>query len=70
MTKEQFRSIRIKLALTQQAWGEYLGYGTNGANRIISDMEAGRKSISPQIALLAQMYERHGVPDDIVAASG
>jgi hypothetical protein len=70
MTPAEFRAVRIKLTITQQAWGEYLGYGANGANRIICDMEAGRKSISPQIALLVQMYERHGVPDDIVAASG
>jgi transcriptional regulator with XRE-family HTH domain len=61
MAPDEFRSIRLALGLTLEQWGQALGYQGPSIRQTVSNMEAGRKPISRQIALLAAMYQKHGL---------
>ena len=65
MTGPEFRAIRKHLGLTLYAWGRALGYSGN-RNTIqcaVQRYEKGERDIPPWIAKLAEMYERHGIPE-------
>jgi transcriptional regulator with XRE-family HTH domain len=69
MTGKEFRAIRERLGLTTAAWGRALGYcGTYATiTRHIRHFESGARRIPPTIAVLARMYEQHGLgiaPED------
>ena len=66
MTGPEFSAIRRRLGLTADAFGRALGFGgnRNSLQSRISDMEAGRRTITPTVARLAQMYDRAGVPNE------
>jgi hypothetical protein len=67
MTGPEFYAIRQRLDMTADAFGRALGYAgnRNSLQARISDMEAGRRTITPQVARLALMYGRHGVPEEM-----
>lgn len=69
MTGRQFASIRKRLGLSMYSWGRALGYqGTRNTVQVsIMRYERGERPIPPWIARLAEMYDRHGVPEEFLA---
>lgn len=71
MTPAEFKSARLACGLNLADWAIALGYRNttrDGLRQQAHDMEAGRKAISPQVARLAEMYRRYGVPEDLRSA--
>ncbi len=70
MTGSELARIRKRLGLSLTGMGRALGYegNKNTLQVAISRYENGDREIPPWIARLAQMYDRHGVPDDYLAA--
>jgi transcriptional regulator with XRE-family HTH domain len=68
MTGNDLRSIRHRLGLSIVRFGRCLGYeGHHGTvNSLVRRYECGRKDIPPTIATLAIMFERFGIPKDIL----
>jgi transcriptional regulator with XRE-family HTH domain len=67
MTAADLRTARETLGLTQADFALALGYRNHdrqGLRQQVNDMEAGRKSITPQTARLAEMFRRFGVPEE------
>jgi transcriptional regulator with XRE-family HTH domain len=59
------RAARETLGLGQAEFALALGYQNHdrqGLRQQVNDMEAGRKSITPQTGRLAEMFRRFGVP--------
>ena len=65
MTGEELRRIREDLGLSTEKFGRALGYqGTYGiAARHIRRFESGARPIPLSIGRLAEMFQRHGVPE-------
>lgn len=57
MTPTELRDIRQRLNLSQQAFGERLGFSLRRAAITVSEMENGRKLISHRTALMVRMLE-------------
>lgn len=69
MTAADLRTARETLGLSQADFAIALGYRNHdrqGLRQQVYDMEAGRKSITPQTARLAEMLRRFGVPADFL----
>lgn len=69
MTGPDLRTARETLGLSQADFAIALGYRNHdrqGLRQQVYDMEAGRKSITPQTARLAEMLRRFGVPADFL----
>ena len=66
MTAKQFRAIRFDLGLSELEWGLVLGYGgkPGTVRRHIRKIEAGTREITPWLERLAEMYRRHGIPQE------
>ena len=67
MTACALRTARETLGLSQADFALALGYRNHdrqGLRQQVNDMEAGRKSITPQTARLAEMFRRFGVPEE------
>ena len=67
MTGPQFRAIREKLGLSQIQWGRAIGYAGEPVSihvcvRRFETMDR----VPSQVARLAEMYERHGVPAEYI----
>ena len=67
MTGPQLSLIRNKLGLTRLEWGRALGYtgedeGVQASIRRTETMDR----VPSQVARLAEMYQRHGVPKEFV----
>lgn len=72
MTPAQFRAAWEASGLSQAAYAIALGYQSDNRDRLrtqINDMCAGRKPISPQVARLAEMFRRYGVPAEWISAA-
>jgi transcriptional regulator with XRE-family HTH domain len=66
-----FRAARETLGLSQAEFALALGYQNHdrqGLRQQVNDMEAGRKSITPQTGRLAEMFRRFGVPPEFLTA--
>lgn len=57
MTASEIRSIRTTLGLPQSRWAELLGIGREHVAKI----ETGKAPVSQTLAILARLYERHGI---------
>lgn len=66
MTGPEFRAIRQQLGLTLMEWGRALGYQGDNPQVTVSRLEAEGQPITRQVARLAEMYRRHGVPDEFL----
>lgn len=67
MTKTELRAARESCGLSLADWAYALGYrhtNRDAARQQAYEMESGRKTITPQVARLAEMFRRHGVPKD------
>lgn len=64
MTGPQFAEVRKRLGLTLEAFGRALGFSGSGLAGRISDMEAGRRTITPTVGRLAEQFGLHGVPEE------
>lgn len=64
MTGPEFRAIRQALGLTLMEFGRALGYRGQNQAIAMSKMEAGASEITIRTARLAEMYRRHGVPEE------
>ena len=67
MTGPQLRAIREHFDLTRLQWGRALGYtgedeGVQASIRRTETMDR----VPSQVARLAEMYQRHGVPKEFV----
>lgn len=54
MTINEFKSLREKLGLTQQEFGEKLGFATEYARNRVSEIERGVKKISRPVQIIAE----------------
>lgn len=64
-----FKACREETGLNQADWAFALGYRNRdrqGARQQVNDMEGGRKPITPQVARLAEMYRRYGIPEEFL----
>lgn len=61
-----FRAARLSCGLTATEWASALGYASANPRQLIHDMESGRKTVTPSIARLAEMYQRHGIPAEFL----
>jgi hypothetical protein len=70
MTGPEFASIRKQLGLSLYDWGRALGYqgNRNSLQVQIKGMEDGARAITPMCRRLVRMYERYGVPEDLIAS--
>jgi hypothetical protein len=71
VTKEELKAAREECGLSLADWAYALGYrhaSRDAARQQAYEMEIGRKAITPQVARLAEMFRRHGVPDEWLAA--
>lgn len=69
MTPAEIKSCRQACGLDQAGWAIALGYRSADRKNLrqqVNDMEGGRKPITAQIARLAEMYRRFGVPADMM----
>lgn len=66
MTGPEFKACRLACGLTQSEWASALGYKLKVPRQQISDIELGRRSISPTIAALADAYRRNGIPTELI----
>lgn len=68
MTGPEFLAIRRQLDLTLMEFGRALGYqgDRNTIQVAVRRYESGVRDIPPWIARLAEMYRRHGVPEDFI----
>ena len=69
MTPDELRAARKTIGLSQADFALALGYRNHdrqGLRQQVNDMEGGRKAITPQIARLAEMLRRYGVPPEFV----
>jgi DNA-binding transcriptional regulator YiaG len=57
MFPADFRAARKSFGLTQAAWGRMLGIGREHVAKI----ETNKTPVSQTVALLVEMYQRHGV---------
>lgn len=67
MTPAEFKAARKSCRLRLAEWALALCYRSEDRKNLrkqINDMEAGRKAITPQVARLAEMYRRYGVPEE------
>jgi transcriptional regulator with XRE-family HTH domain len=69
---DRLKQARQATGLSQADFGLALGY--QHANRYhtrvqVNDMEHGRKTVTPMVARLAEMFRRFGVPPDFVTDS-
>jgi transcriptional regulator with XRE-family HTH domain len=67
MTPAELRAARISCGLSLADFAAALGYRSTDKKNLrqqICDMEGGRKPITPQVARLAEMFRRHGVPKE------
>lgn len=68
-SRESLRAARETCGLNLADWAFALGYRHQSRDRARSqahDMESGQKSITPQVARLAEMFRRHGVPPEFL----
>lgn len=65
MTGAELKAIRKSLGLSVIQFARALGYAGNDntASVQIRRYECGSRPIPPRVARLAEMYARHGVPD-------
>jgi transcriptional regulator with XRE-family HTH domain len=63
MTPSEFKAIRKSLGLSTIAMGRALGYegADNSVSVTIRRYEAGTRPIPPTVAVLMEMFRRHGV---------
>lgn len=54
MTGAQFRTIRNKLGLSQQAYGEKLGFSEKGSQRSVCALENGEREVRGVVANAAR----------------
>jgi len=52
MNKAQFKKIRLSLNMSQQKFGEILGFSKKWARMRVSEMECGRKKVSKRTEVL------------------
>lgn len=66
MTGADFERIRLATGLTLYAWGRALGYQgeRQSVKTQIAEMQKDIRPITLHVERLAQMYERHGVPEE------
>ena len=64
MTKEEFKALREGLGLSQQEFGAALGFGENGANVRISEIERGDASVSRHVEIICRYMARFGLLDE------
>lgn len=67
MTGAELKAIREALGLSLADWAYALGYrhaSRDAARQQAYEMESGRKAITPQVARLAEMFRRYGVPPE------
>lgn len=72
MTPAELRAARETCGLSQADWAMALGYRSTDRKNLrqqVNDMEGGRKPITPQVARLAEMFRRFGVPADMAGAN-
>lgn len=70
MTGADLRAIRERLGLQRLAWGRALAYqGTDESVSVCVRRVETAATVPAQIARLAEMYERHGVPKRYLALS-
>lgn len=65
MTPAELKAARETCGLSQSEWAIALGYRSDDRKNLrqqVNDMEGGRKTITPQVGRLAEMFRRHGVP--------
>jgi transcriptional regulator with XRE-family HTH domain len=63
------RAARETLGLSQADFALALGYRNHdrqGLRQQVNDMEAGRKAVTPQVARLAEMFRRFGIPPEFM----
>lgn len=72
MTGPEFSDIRKRLDLTAEQWGRALGLsGTrNTVQGNVRLYARGKRELSLTLERLAEMYERHGVPEGWAHAPG
>ena len=64
MTGPDLKAIRKRLVLSTVALGLALGYegADNSVSVTVRRYECGSRPIPPTVAVLADMYDRHGIP--------
>ena len=70
MTADNLKAARFKCGLTQADFALALGYRSERRKNLadqVDGMESGRRPISPQVARLAFMFERFGIPEELRA---
>jgi DNA-binding transcriptional regulator YiaG len=73
LTPVEFKAARERCGLNQADWALALGYASPDRKNLrqqVNDMEGGRKAITPQVARLAEMFRRHGVPREWLTLGG
>lgn len=58
MKPEQLRERRLKLGMTQQEFGEKLGFSKKWARMRVSELELGKKTITQKTALLCGLIKK------------
>lgn len=67
MTPSEIKAVRESCGLSLADWAYALGYrhtSREAARQQAYEMESGRKAITPQVARLAEMFRRYGVPKE------
>jgi transcriptional regulator with XRE-family HTH domain len=68
-SSDDLRAARETLGLSQADFAIALGYRNHdrqGLRQQVNDMEAGRKAVTPQVARLAEMFRRFGIPPEFM----
>jgi len=67
MTPAEIKACREACGMTQAQWAAALGYRLDprGMRQQAYSLETGHKAITPQVARLAEMYRRFGVPPEL-----
>jgi transcriptional regulator with XRE-family HTH domain len=67
--RADFRAARETCGFSQADFAIALGYRNHdrqGLRQQVNDMEAGRKAVTPQVARLAEMFRRFGIPPEFM----
>ena len=66
MLPEGLKAIRLKLGLSQDAFGRALGFSGDNVRNHVHRLESGARGLNPAVARLAEMFSRFGVPKDFL----
>jgi transcriptional regulator with XRE-family HTH domain len=61
MKRNEFKALRENVHLTQQQFGEILGFGKAGARMRVSEIERGDAPVSRPVEILCQYIEYFGL---------